>query len=224
MTHPNAPAPATTTRHHPHAHAPTTAARTDTTPGAPARPSPRARRAAAGVTIALLPLVAAAIVLAAPPLTPMALARALHGARLRLHGATVDPYPATRLQQAANDCGVAVAHELARLRHQALPDAAARTALPLTPHGITLNALAAGLGALGLPGTVLRHAWDAPLHPHDVALLRTHHYVLVLAESATRVSYYDPMVGRVHLTRAAFQDAWTGKLIRPRHAASPITP
>lgn len=224
MTHLNAPAPATTTRHHPHAHAPTTAARTDTTPGAPVRLSTSARRAVAGATIALLPLVAATIVLAAPPLTPMAFARALHGARLRLHGATVDPYPATRLQQAANDCGVAVAHELARLRHQALPDAAARAALPLTPHGITLDALAAGLGALGLPGTVLRHAWDTPLHPHDVVLLRTHHYVLVLAASATRVSYYDPMVGRVHLAREAFRQDWTGKLIRPRHSAPPITP
>jgi hypothetical protein len=176
----------------------------------------RARRAVAGTAIALLPLLAATVAVAGPPRSPMAIARGLHAARLALGGATVVRYPAAQLQQAANDCGVAVTRELARLHHRTLPDAALHAALPLTPHGISLDALATGLAALGHPGTVLRHAWDTPLHPHDIVLLRSRHYVLLLAASPRVVRYYDPMVGLVQRPRTAFRDDWTGKLIRLR--------
>jgi hypothetical protein len=156
----------------------------------------------------------------------MALARGLHAARLRLAGARVDRYATPLLQQGLNDCGVAVARELGRRQARPVSDAALQAALPLTPLGIALDSLAAGLGALGHPGTVLRHAWQLPLQPLDVLLLRSHHFVLLLDASPDHVRYYDPMVGMVRRTRDAFRQDWTGKLIRqrPRRRRSPPFP
>jgi ABC-type bacteriocin/lantibiotic exporter with double-glycine peptidase domain len=138
----------------------------------------------------------------------------------------VDRYATPLLQQGLNDCGVAVARELGRRQARPVSDAALQAALPLTPWGITLDSLAAGLGALGHPGTVLRHAWQLPLQPLDVLLLRSHHFVLLLDASPDHVRYYDPMVGMVRRTRDAFRQDWTGKLIRqrPRRRRSPPFP
>jgi hypothetical protein len=188
----------------------------DTACGAPGRNPGRVRRAAAGLTIACLPLLAGAVLMASPPGIPMAFARGLHAARLRLTGARVVRSATPLLQQGLNDCGVAVARELGRRRARPVSDAALQAALPLTPLGIALDPLAAGLAALGHPGTVLRQAWQLPLQPLDVLLLRSHHFVLLLDVSRVQVRYYDPMVGTVQRTRDALRQDWTGKLIRPR--------
>ena len=212
------PAPAHAVPPHPAplAGAPSVCPSPDTASGARGRQPGRFRRAAAGLTIASLPLLAGAILMASPPGLPMAFARGLHAARLRLAGARVERYATPLLQQGLNDCGVAVARELGRRQARPVSEAALEAALPLTPLGIALDPLAAGLGALGLPGTVLRHAWQLPLQPLDVLLLRSHHFVLLLDASPDHVRYYDPMVGTVRRTRDAFRQDWTGKLIRQR--------
>jgi hypothetical protein len=211
-----APAPVVPSHSAPPAGAPSAFPTRDTACGAKGRDPGRVRRAAAGLTIACLPLLAGAVLLASPPGLPMAFARGLHAARLRLAGARVVRYATPLLQQGLNDCGVAVARELGRRQARPVTDAALRAALPLTPLGIALDPLAAGLGALGYPGTVLRQAWQLPLQPLDVLLLRSHHFVLLLDASADHVRYYDPMVGMVHRTRDAVRQDWTGKLIRLR--------
>jgi hypothetical protein len=48
----------------------------------------------------------------------------------------------------------------------------------------------------------------------EIALLRSAHYVLVLATSDGYVTLFDPMVGVIKLPVSAYQQSWTGKSVQ----------
>lgn len=150
-----------------------------------------------------------------PDRWPMAFTRAVHRARLQTLGATITRAPDHRLQQAPNDCAIAVVNELQRTAGRPLPnrDWLAQS-LALGPLGVALDSLAPAFRRLGWSAHTTRG--DAallshPLYPPAVALMRPGHFVLLTARTADGVEYFDPLVGLVQQPLPSFEAQWTGK-------------
>lgn len=145
---------------------------------------------------------------------PMRVTRAVHRAQLRTLGASITPVPTERLQQEPNDCALAVVNELQRTAAIPAPSRAwlARS-LALDPSGVALDPLAHTLRELGWSANVARGESQPrpyPLHPPAIALMRPGHYVLLVNQSPTQVTYFDPLVGLVQQPLPAFSARWTG--------------
>lgn len=179
-----------------------------------------------GLVIAVLwaaPRVAGATTVNAPSHlglahTTLALARQLHWAQLRVAGAQITRDRRLHLQQASNDCALAVVEQLQTMRHKPLPDRGwlART-LALDASGVSLERLAATLRTLGWSAHVVRaapaHA-TATLPLPAITLMRPGHFVLVTGRTSSQVEYFDPLVGLVLHPLPDFEARWTGKSVQ----------
>ncbi len=146
---------------------------------------------------------------------PLAFTRTVHAAQLRTLGATVLPLPRERLQQAPNDCALAVVDELQRAAARPIPNRAwLAHSLTLGDAGVPLDSLAPTLRRLGWDARTMRGAPSLHSHrlsPPAIALMHPGHYVLLTARTTDRVTYFDPLVGLVHQPPPAFEARWTGK-------------
>ncbi len=153
-----------------------------------------------------------------PDSWPLAFTRAVHAARLRVRGATIVMGPGQRLQQAPNDCALAVIDELQRASARPIPDRAwLAHALTLGAAGVPLDSLAPTLRRLGWVARTTRgipSLYSHPLHPPAIALVHPGHYVLLTARTAARVEYFDPLVGQVRQPLSEFEARWTGKAVQ----------
>lgn len=149
---------------------------------------------------------------------PLAFTRTVHAARLRTRGATIVTGSGQRLQQAPNDCALAVIDELQRASARPIPDRAwlARS-LALGAAGVPLDSLAPTLRRLGWVARTIRgipSLYSHPLHPPAIALVHPGHYVLLTARTVARVEYFDPLVGQVRQPLPEFETRWTGKAVQ----------
>lgn len=170
-----------------------------------------------------LGIVVALIAILAVPRTeplPMVATRMVTAGSLVLSGAKVTRYPLARLQQSFNDCGLAVVRELLAREQISIPPETVSMAIPLNVAGISLDHLALSLSALSLPATVIRDLTYRDAKANDIALLSSHHYVLITAALPEAVRYFDPVVGLVERSRSDFEKTWTGKVVRLRKEAS----
>jgi hypothetical protein len=150
--------------------------------------------------------------------------RRLHQLQLQVAGSDVRRDPVSELQQAHNDCALAIVARLYRDRAQLAPHREQLAALfDLGPRGVTLDRLASGMNTLGWNTTVQRTAptATAPVtasstapRPPAIALLRPGHYVLLTHRTASHVEYFDPLVGQVRQPLPQFSARWTGKSVQ----------
>lgn len=158
---------------------------------------------------------------AASMATPLVYARRLHALRLALGGAEITPLPPAQLQQAHNDCALAIVRRLHHAIRRVPPSPQVLdTLFALGPRGVTLDRLAHGLNTLGWSTAVVRPsaaptgvalAGTSPLQAPVIALVRPGHFVLVSRHTPTHVEFFDPLVGQVRQPRARFFAGWTGK-------------
>lgn len=175
---------------------------------------PRYRRRAhlvgLGALAALLALPLAAHATGYRSDDPLLAVRQWHRLQLALRGADVRPLPAGELQQAHNDCALAIVARLYRGGGRAAPPIELLQPLfDLGPRGVTLDRLAQGMQQLGWSTAVSRGS--RALKPPSIALLRPGHYVLLTRRSASHMEYFDPLIGQVRQPLPQFEARWTGK-------------
>lgn len=147
----------------------------------------------------------------------LAFTRLVHRARLRTTGATVTHHPDDRLQQAHNDCALAIVEQLHAQAHRPPPDRdSLGHALALGNRGVALTPLAHTLTRLGWPAVVRRARPGDPagLRPPAIALLTPGHFVLVTAIRATDVEYFDPLAGHVRQPLPPFAAQLSGNSVQ----------